>query len=231
MLSIVIPTYNEAENVMKLIPKIHSELKGIKYQVIISDDNSPDGTGRIAIALSKKYPVKVINRTKNRGYGESCKDGFKLAFKDSDYIATMDCDLSHNPEAIPRMLAKAKQGFDIVVGSRYIKEGGTENWGLHRKIMSRGANIFTRHLLGIPVNDCTSGFRLYKKEVLKKINLDKIHSNGYSFLEELLFMLYKRGFNIGEVPIIFKERVKGKSKLSKKEMFKFILTTLRLRFL
>jgi len=232
--TIILPTYNEASNIKIIIPKITKVMKSTTkkpFEIFVVDDNSPDGTGEIAEKLSKKYPVRVIHRTKNKGYGESCKEGFKLALKNSEYIVTMDCDLSHNPESIPQMMQKAKQGYDIVVGSRYIKGGKIENWGLHRRIMSKGANTFTRYFLGIPINDCTSGFRYYKAGVLKSIDLGSIRSNGYSFLEEIMYKCYKKGFKIAQVPIVYKERVKGKSKLSKKELYKFLFTILKLRIL
>ncbi len=228
MISVVIPTYNESKNIGIIIPKIDDSLKNYSYQIVIVDDDSPDGTGQIADGLSNKYPVKVIHRRENKGYGEACKEGFRFAIKNSDYIITMDCDLSHDPTVIPEMIKKAEK-YDVIIGSRYIKGGKIENWGLYRKIVSKVANVFTRFFLGISIKDCTSGFRFYKSKVLKIIDIDSINSNGYSFLEEILYRCYKKGFKISEVPITFKDRINGKSKLSKKEIFKFIITLIKLR--
>ncbi len=229
MISIVIPTYNEAENITKLIPMIHKVLKNVGYQVIISDDNSPDGTGRIADELSKRYPIKVIHRMEDRGFGKSIKDGFRLAMKNSEYIISMDCDLSHDPIKIKEMLKKAKQGYDVVIGSRYVKEGKIGNWPLHRRMMSKGANLFTKFLLGMPVNDCTAGFRCYKRGVLEAIDINSIKTDGYSLLEEIMYRIHKKGFRIAEIPITFIDRRRGESKLSKREIYKFLFTLTKLK--
>lgn len=232
MIAIVIPTYNEALNIQKLIPIIGKRLKSLDYRVIVADDDSPDGTWRIAQELSKTYPITVLHRKKNRGYGEACKDGFRQALKEgADYIVTMDCDLSHNVEVVPSMIEKTESdSVDVVVGSRYTKGGQIKNWPFSRKVYSRGANLLTRWLLWLPVKDTTSGYRCYKRKVLESIDLTKIRSNGYAFLEELLFACRQSGFRLGEVPIEFIDRKHGYSKLSKKEFLSFLLTIFRLHF-
>lgn len=231
--TIVIPTYNEAENIEKIIIGISNALDhtkyGKSYMICVVDDNSPDNTGEIAEKLAKKYPVDVIHRTGKRGYGEACKEGFKHAVVHSDVIITMDCDLSHDPRVIPFFIKKIEQGCDVVIGSRYIAGGKIQNWSVLRRIISKSANFFTKMILGLPVSDCTSGYRAYKTEVLKKIGVEKIFADGYSFLEELLYASYRAGYVIAEIPICFVERQYGASKLSKKEMLKFIMTIVRLK--
>ncbi|MFA6889025.1 MAG: polyprenol monophosphomannose synthase [Candidatus Woesearchaeota archaeon] len=232
-ITIVIPTYNEAENIKKIIVGIADTLKYTeyhkKYCILIVDDESPDNTGNIAEELGKKYPVKVIHRKAKRGYGEACKEGFKQAITNSDIIMTMDCDLSHDPIVIPFFIRKIEEGYDMVIGSRYILGGKIQNWSTMRRLMSKSANFFTKFLLRLPVSDCTSGYRAYKKEVLATVNLENIFADGYSFLEELLYATFQAGYKITEIPIVFIERQYGASKLSKKEMIKFIMTLIRLK--
>lgn len=226
--SVILPTYNEAENIKKIIPEIHNNLK-TNYQIIVVDDNSPDKTWEIAEKFAKKYHVKVIKRENERGLGSAVIRGIKEALPDSKYIVTMDCDLSHDPSVIPSMLEKIKKA-DVVIGSRYVKGGKVVNWGFHRKLMSKSANFLARIFLGIKAKDVTSNYRMYKAEVLKKVDLDSIKSNGYSFLQELLYKVSRTGCIISEVPITFKDREIGKSKLSNKEIPKFFFTLIRLRF-
>jgi dolichol-phosphate mannosyltransferase len=232
-ITIVIPTYNEAENIKKIITEIaqavdHTEYKS-KYTILIVDDMSPDNTGKLAEELGKKYSVKVIHRTGRRGYGEACKEGFKKAIPSSDIIMTMDSDLSHDPIVIPFFIRAIIAGNDVVIGSRYILGGKIQNWSFILRIISKSANFFTKCILGLPVSDCTSGYRAYKKEVLANIELDKIFAEGYSFLEELLYISFQKKCKIAEIPICFVERQYGASKLSKKEMVKFIMTLIRLK--
>lgn len=231
--SIVIPTYNEKENIEVIMSKINQVFKqnGLDGNIIVSDDNSPDGTGKIADELAKIYPVFVIHRIKNKGYGNSIIDGIKAALNiGSGVVITMDSDLSHNPDVIPEMLKQIYQGSDVIIGSRRIPGGEIVGWNTWRYFCSKGATIFSRLILGLKSKDITSGYRAYRANVFQKIPLQHIKSNGYSFLEEMLYYVEKKGFKIKEVPIIFIDRQYGKSKLSKKEIAKFFMTILRLKY-
>jgi len=229
-IGIAIPTYNESKNIPILVKKIIG--LRLDAKIIIVDDNSPDGTGEIADNFAKKYKNKVfvIHRKGKLGLGTAEITGFKKAMAmKCDLIFSMDGDLSHNPKYIPDFLEKIGEGYDIVLGSRYVK-GGDFNKNIKRKIISRGANLFAKLMLGMKVNDLTTGYRCYKRKVLESIELDKIKSDGYSFLEEILFFCKKKGFKMAETPIIFTLRKEGKSKLAKKEIIKFFFTILRLKF-
>jgi len=231
-IAITIPTYNEAKNIERLIEGILEQR--VDSKIIIVDDNSPDGTADLAEELAKKYREKifVIRRESKLGIGSAYVTGFKYAMDElnSDLILSMDADWSHDPKYLPDFVKKINEGYDVVVGSRYVDGGDILNWNIRRRLISRGANQFARHMLGLNISDLTTGYRCYKKETLKSIGLDNIKSNGYSFLEEILFLCKEKGFRIGETPIVFVERRNGKSKLSKKEMIKFFITILRLQF-
>ncbi|KPJ69602.1 hypothetical protein AMJ44_03325, partial [candidate division WOR-1 bacterium DG_54_3] len=226
-LLIVIPTYNEKENIENLIDLL-LEIRS-KPDLLVVDDDSPDGTGEILdkLALKHKGRISVIHRKEKLGIGSAHVKGFKYAINQGyPYILTMDADFSHHPKYIQKMIDQSKD-FPLVIGSRYIEGGGTKNWTLLRQINSRAANFLAKTMLHIKCNDCTGGFRLYKKEVLTSINLDKIYSNGYSFLIEILYKCQLNGFQISEIPIIFEDRRAGSSKISKNEIFKAIKTLLR----
>lgn len=226
-ISLVIPTYNEKENLIVLVRKIDAVLKK-NYKILVVDDNSPDGTAEEAERLAKKYPVVVIKREGKLGYGSAIITGFKKALElNSGIIITLDADLSHNPKHIPVMLNRLGN-YDVVIGSRKIKGGKIVGWSLWRHFCSNGANLLSRSVLGLKTRDVTSGFRAYKPEVIKKLGLDNIKSDGYSFLEEIIYMIEKNNFKIKEIPIVFLDRRKGKSKLSKKEIVKFFITIFRL---
>ncbi len=226
---LLIPTYNEAENIRAIVEAV------LKYtpdmHILILEDNSPDGTGVIADELASEHQdVRVEHRAAKMGLGAAYVAGFKRAIaEDYDYICHMDADFSHDPKYWPDLL-KGMDANDVMIGSRYVSGGGTQNWGLHRRILSRTSNFIARTLLGLKVRDCTGGFRCYKSETLKKIDPGKIKSNGYSFLEEVLYKAARSGAKIGETPIIFVERRLGQSKISKKEIFKAVATLFRLRF-
>jgi dolichol-phosphate mannosyltransferase len=231
MIHIVVPTYNEAANIRVLIPKIHQAMGGLQYEVVVVDDNSPDGTAKTAIELGKSYSVRVINRPGKLGLGTAYIAGLLHAVEQgSDLAFTMDADLSHDPAALPLFIEASKK-HDVVVGSRYISGGGIPNWAWHRRVMSWGGNLLARTLLGLKPHDVTTGYRCYKPHVLKKIRLHTIKNSGYAFLEEVLFRCARHDASIGEVPIVFHERAGGKSKLGKKEIFKFLLTLFRLAIL
>lgn len=227
---IVIPTYNEAENIEKLINKIFSlQIDGL--EILIVDDNSPDGTADIVSGLqTPTTKLHLIKRSGKLGLGSAYIAGFKKALElGADYIFEMDADFSHDPEDIPRMLEMTKQA-DLIIGSRKIKGGRVIGWGFTRKFMSNGAMWFSRLLLGLKPMDVTAGFRCFRSQVLKSIEIDTIKSNGYAFQEELLYRTQKAGFKIAEVPVIFIDRQEGKSKLSKKDIIEFFWIMIKLRF-
>ncbi|HBU06616.1 MAG TPA: dolichyl-phosphate beta-D-mannosyltransferase, partial [Candidatus Magasanikbacteria bacterium] len=224
---IVIPTYNEAKNIAKLVNKIFGlNIPGLEIMVV--DDNSPDGTGKIVEKLN--LPIHLINRSGKLGLGSAYIAGFKEAIKQqADYIFEMDADFSHDPDDIPKIL-QATDNADLVIGSRKITGGKIIGWGWLRKFMSNGAMWFSRLLLGLQAKDVTAGFRCFRRQVLEKIELDKIKSNGYAFQEELLYKTQKLGFIIKEIPVTFIDREEGKSKLSKKDIWEFFWIIIKLKF-
>ncbi len=236
-LGIVVPTYNEAENIKDLIIKIKDSLKStdIKTRVLVVDDNSPDGTGKIVDDLmksinSENFLLDCLHRAKKNGLGGAYMEGMKNQLDyGADYIQQMDADFSHDPIYLPNLL-KEIETHDLVIGSRYVKGGGVLNWNLYRRVLSRAGNIFAKCILWIPLNDITGGFNLYRREVLEKIGLESIKTPGYGFLLELKYQTFKSGFRIGESPIIFKDREKGASKISKKYIIEALLLTIKLRF-
>jgi dolichol-phosphate mannosyltransferase len=225
---IIIPTYNEKENIEKLIDGIRKLNKN--FHILIIDDNSPDGTGKVADGLREKYPeVFVIHRPTKLGLGTAYITGFKYALQNNyDLIFTMDADLSHQPEYLIPLLEKAKE-YDLVIGSRYIRGGKIENWPLHRLLLSRGANFYVRMFTALPILDSTGGFNCYRRETLEKTELDGIISDGYAFQIEMKFRLWKEGFSINEVPITFVDRARGKSKISKRIILQAFFLVWKLR--
>ena len=225
----IVPTYNEKENIARLIQRLRA-LPG-DIHVLVVDDNSPDGTGAIVDALAATDAgVHVLHRSGKLGLGTAYRAGFAFGLeRPYRYLCTMDADFSHSPESLPALLSKASQGYDLVVGSRYVPGGGVEGWPASRKILSAGANWLAHLLLGVSIRDCTAGFRCYHRRVLERINLDTIFSSGYSFLIEMAFHVQQAGFRAGEVPIIFVNRTEGSSKISKSEIYKAFYTLIRLR--
>lgn len=224
---VIVPTYNEKENIEKLCEQLLA--LPLNIQVIVVDDNSPDGTGDIAEALATQEPrITVIHRAGKLGLGTAYIAGFKQGLaQGADLLITMDADFSHDPAYIPRLVQLTEQ-YHITIGSRYIPKGGVVNWGINRRFLSWGANLFARTILGLKAKDCTAGFRCYHREVLQSIDLDSIFSNGYSFLVEMLFKCQRQGYTVGEIPIIFANRTRGQSKISKQEIFKAMYTVMRL---
>ncbi|RME79353.1 MAG: polyprenol monophosphomannose synthase [Chloroflexi bacterium] len=224
---VIVPTYNEKENIADLVEQILA--LDLQPYVVVVDDNSPDGTGQIADELARRSDrVRVIHRAGKLGLGTAYVAGFKLALSEgAERLITMDADFSHDPSYIPALVALADH-YHITIGSRYIPQGGVRNWELRRRFLSWGANTFARTLLGLKARDCTAGFRCYHREVLLNINLDSIFSNGYSFLVEMLFRCQRRGYTVGEIPIIFTNRARGASKISQQEIYKAMYTVLRL---
>jgi dolichol-phosphate mannosyltransferase len=227
---VIIPTYNEMENIPKLIPVVLSQDDSI--EILIVDDNSKDGTAQHIIEQQKSNPrLHLLQREKKLGLGTAYIAGFKYALKNGyDYIFEMDADFSHNPKEIPNFL-KAIQNNDLVLGSRYIDGVRVLNWPMRRLLLSFFASVYTRMITGMPVRDATGGFKCFRRKVLESIDLDKVQSNGYSFQIEMTFKAYKKGFKIKEIPIVFMDRVKGTSKMSKKIVHEavFMVWKLRLR--
>lgn len=226
---VIVPTYNEADNIHDLINQLLA--LPVNVQVLVVDDNSPDGTGQLVDKMAANHPglVHVIHRPGKMGLGTAYIAGFKKALNEleASRIMTMDADFSHNPRFIPAMI-ELSQKKHVVIGSRYVPGGGTLNCTWKRVMLSKIANMSAKTLLGLKAKDTTAGFRLYRREVLASIPLDRIFSSGYSFLMEMLFMCQRRGWQIGEVPIIFEDRRKGKTKISRQEIFKAQYTVLRL---
>ncbi len=211
---IIIPTYNEYDNLRPLLDQIFTYAPA--SDILIVDDNSPDGTGKLADEISaQNRQVHVMHRAGKLGLGTAYIAGFKYAVEHQyDAAFEMDADFSHDPCYLPDFL-KAIESADLVIGSRYVEGGGTPNWSLLRRFISGGGNIFARFMLGIPVHDCTAGFRCYRRAVLESIDLDTIELQGYAFQVELAYRVYKRNFRIVETPIVFRDRRVGKSKMSR----------------
>jgi dolichol-phosphate mannosyltransferase len=210
---IIIPTYNECDNIAKLLEQIL--YLPILVDILIVDDNSPDGTGKIVEDLQTKNPrLKLLKRTGKLGLGTAYIEGFKIALTQNyQFIITMDADFSHDPKYLPQLVDDLKN-FDLIIGSRYIKNGGVKNWPLKRRLLSRLGNLYAKTILHTPINDNTAGFMAIRTNFLQKINLDKINGKGYAFLMELKYALFRHNAKIKELPIIFVERILGKSKIS-----------------
>ncbi len=226
---IIIPTYNELDNLQPLLQEIFSYVPNI--DILIVDDNSPDGTGQLADEISGENPhVHVLHRAGKLGLGTAYIAGFKYAIaRNYDAAFEMDADFSHDPRYLPDFL-KAIENADLVIGSRYIPGGNTPNWSLLRRFISGGGNLFARFMLGIPVHDCTAGFRCYRRKVLESIDLDTIQSQGYAFQVELAYRTTQLGFRVVETPIVFMDRRVGKSKMSSKIFIEGFFWVIRTRF-
>jgi dolichol-phosphate mannosyltransferase len=227
--TVVIPTYNERENIAELIQRI---LEMSRFRVLVVDDNSPDGTAGIVADMAAHEPrVGLLLRPEKRGLGSAYVAGFRRALAEgAAYICEMDADFSHDPAYLPQLLAAAETRYDLALGSRYVPGGGTTDWGIVRQMISRGGNLYARAILGLPVMDATGGFRCYRRRVLETINLDDIQSNGYAFQIELVYRTTRAGFRIGELPIIFPDRRVGRSKMSKRIVLEALINVWRLRF-
>jgi len=212
---VVIPTYNERDNIESLIEEIHRYVPDA--HILIVDDNSPDGTWKLVEEISRKDErVHLIKRPGKMGLGTAYVEGFKWALeKGFDVIVQMDADFSHSPSDIPRLLREIEKGADFVIGSRYKNGVNVVNWPLKRLMISYFANVYARFMTGVPIRDLTGGFKAWRREVLESIDLDNIKSNGYSFQIEMNFKAYMNGYEPSEIPIIFYERRSGKSKFSK----------------
>jgi len=227
--AVVIPTYNERENIARLVEAIVNLSDDI--QVIVIDDNSPDGTGEIVDALADKYPtVEVIHRQGKGGRGSACIAGFRRALErpEIEYFIEMDADFSHDPRDIPRLLA-AMPDNGVVIGSRYIRGGKIVSWGIQRHIFSRLANAFARMMLGIPIRDYTNGYRCYSRRALESIDYDRIEAHGYIVLSEMAYQLHHQRIKFAEIPITFVNRQRGASNTSLREIFDAFAAVVRLR--
>jgi len=210
----VVPTYNERENIVQFLEALRSSAPDA--DILVVDDNSPDGTGDAAEQCAADLgQIKVLHRPGKQGLGSAYRHGFTVAL-DEDYeaVVTMDVDFSHEPALVPTMLRMLEAGADAIVGSRYVDGGGTENWPLHRRMLSRWGNRYTGFVLGLRIRDCTSGFRAYRMPALRAIDHTSTAAEGYAFLTELARRLVRRGYSVVEVPIIFRDRVLGTSKMS-----------------
>ena len=225
----VIPTYNERDNLPDLVRAV---LADPSFAVMVVDDGSPDGTGALADGLAREFPgrVDVVHRTGPRGLGRSYVEGLQraLASSDAELICQMDADWSHDPKYLPAMV-EACGNHDVVIGSRYLRGVSVVNWPLQRLVLSTFANRYIRLVTGLRPNDCTSGFRCWRRKALAGLPLDRVVSDGYAFLTEMLFQAHARGARIGEVPIVFVERRMGVSKLSGGVLLESALTPWRLR--
>lgn len=226
--TVVIPTYNERDNIGTLLPRL-LELPGVR--VLVVDDSSPDGTAEVVAQLAAAEPrVDLLSRPGKLGLGTAYIAGFRRALAaGAEYICEMDADFSHDPRYLPTLIGAAVERYDLALGSRYVPGGATTDWGLLRKIISRGGNIYAGLILGLPVRDATGGFRCYRRRVLEAVNLDSVQSNGYSFQIEMVYRTLRAGFSIGEVPIIFPDRRVGRSKMSRRIVLEALLTVWRLR--
>ncbi len=229
---VIIPTYNERDNVVNIIEAVFAQQKG--FHVLIIDDGSPDGTAGLVKDAQQRYAGQLFleERSGKQGLGTAYIFGFKWAIERGyEYICEMDADFSHNPADLERLyLACAQEGADVSVGSRYIKGGAVRNWPANRIFLSKGASVYTRLILWMPVRDCTAGFVCYKRKVLETVNLEAIHFVGYAFQIEMKYAAWKIGFKIKEVPITFIDRQAGQSKMNKGIVKEGILGVLQLRW-
>ena len=214
LVAVVLPTYNESENIARLLTQLRQVLPESRLYVV--DDNSPDGTGDIAERCAAELGgIEVLHRPGKQGLGSAYRQGFAhVISQGADIVVSMDVDFSHDPLSIPEMLAAINAGSDAVIGSRYVSGGGTKNWPVHRRLLSRWGNLYTGAVLGVKVRDCTSGFRAYRASALASIAPETTKAEGYAFLSELVVRLSRRGSKISEVPILFIDRENGTSKMS-----------------
>ncbi|MFL5943166.1 MAG: polyprenol monophosphomannose synthase [Gaiellaceae bacterium] len=224
---VCLPTYNERENLERMI----EALEPLGVRVLVIDDNSPDGTGELAdrLAAGRDW-VSVLHRKQKEGLGPAYIAGFRRALADgAELVLQMDCDFSHAPADVPRLIAAVHAGADVALGSRYVDGGGIENWGLHRRLLSRCASLYTRVLL-MPIHDATGGFKCFRRRVLESIELEKIDATGMvSFQVEATYRALRKRFRVVEVPIVFVDRTAGRSKMSRAVAFEAVWKVPRLR--
>jgi dolichol-phosphate mannosyltransferase len=224
---VCLPTYNERENLEPMLRALGDK----DVHVLVIDDNSPDGTGELADRLAAELDyVDVLHRERKEGLGPAYLAGFRRALSgDTELVLEMDCDFSHDPNDVPRLIAAVADGADVALGSRYVPGGGVRNWGLLRRVISAGGSLYARVVLGVQVRDLTGGFKCYRRSVLETIELDSIHSKGYAFQIETTYRALRAGFDVVEVPITFADREVGGSKMSKGIVVEAIWNVPRLR--
>ncbi|MFO0597069.1 MAG: polyprenol monophosphomannose synthase [Myxococcaceae bacterium] len=227
---VIIPTYNERDNLGPITAAVLAA--DPRIDILVCDDNSPDGTGQLADELAAKDKrVRVLHRQKKEGLGRAYLAAFRWALAEKyQFIIEMDADFSHDPKYLPKLIDTAANEADIAIGSRYVEGGGTVNWGIGRQIISRGGSMYVRTILGVPVRDTTAGFKCFNRRVLEALNLDEVQSSGYGFQVELNYRALKKGFTIKEIPIVFEDRRVGQSKMSRKIFLEAIQMVWKLRF-
>lgn len=227
---VITPTYNEAPNIERLIAEVLAQSP--KFDILVVDDNSPDGTGDLVEAMSQMTNrVRLLRRPGKMGLGTAYVDGFKYGLQQGySFFIQMDADFSHRPVYLPQLLAIAERSTDVVLGSRNVPGGQVENWSRQRELISKGGSAYARLVLGMPVMDCTGGFKCFRARALQQIDLNSIRSNGYAFQVEMNYRCYQAGLRMCELPIIFPDRVAGKSKMSMHIVLEAALMVLKLRF-
>jgi dolichol-phosphate mannosyltransferase len=226
--TVITPTYNEAANIGTLVAEVFKRVPDVS--VLVVDDNSPDGTSDVVRKLQAQYPnLSLFLRERKEGLGKAYISAFKRVLNDTDAVIMMDADLSHHPEYLPKLIAAAEHA-DVVVGSRYMPGGATQGWELWRRILSRCGNWYARTVTGLPVRDCTAGFMLVKADFLRKVDFSQFDLSGYAFLIELKYLLWKAGARMAQVPIIFRNRIGGESKISSHIINEGILAPWKIRF-
>ena len=229
--TVCLPTYNERENLLRMIDALGLVLRE-GDRVLVIDDNSPDGTGEIAAALAAERPfVDVLHREQKEGLGRAYVAGFHRALTDgAELVLEMDCDFSHDPADVPRLIEAAENGADLVLGSRYVAGGSTRNWGLVRRLISRGGSVYTALFLHMGVKDPTGGFKCFRRSVLERLDLEAITPRGYAFQIEMTYRAKQADFKVVEIPITFVDRVAGQSKMSRSVVLEAIWRVPLLRF-
>ncbi len=229
--TVCLPTYNERANIEPMVRALAGVLRA-DDRILVIDDNSPDGTGELADELARELPfVHVLHRERKQGLGPAYLAGFAHALADgAELILEMDCDFSHDPADVPRLIAAVEEGADLALGSRYVRDGGVGQWGLLRRAISRGASYYTGFFLHMGVSDPTGGFKCFRRRVLETIDRDQITSKGYAFQIETTYRAKRAGFEIVEVPIVFEDRMRGRSKMSRAIVFEAVWRVPLLRF-
>lgn len=234
MLVVCLPTYNERENLAPMVGAIHEALRsaGIDGRILVVDDSSPDGTGTLADELAARHAfVEVLHRPRKEGLGPAYLAGFRHALAaGADLVAEIDCDFSHDPADLPRLVAAATDA-DLVLGSRYVPGGGTRNWGLLRRLVSRGGCLYAQAVLASPIRDLTGGFKCFRRSAIEALPLDRIESRGYAFQVETTYRVARAGLRVTEVPIVFVDRRAGQSKMTRSIMAEALVRLPKLRWL
>jgi len=229
---VCLPTYNERDNLEPMLRALGEQLDTGRDRVLVIDDNSPDGTGKLAAELAAELPwVEVLQRPRKEGLGPAYIAGFRYALAaGAELVVEIDCDFSHDPADVPRLIASCEGGTDLTLGSRWVKGGGTVNWGAGRKLISRGGSLYARMLLGVGIRDLTGGFKCFRREVLEAIDLEAIAAKGYGFQIETTYRVLRKGFSVVEIPITFVDRRVGESKMGGSIVIEAMLQVPLLRY-